>query len=495
MPRYDCLLYGGRVLDPANARDGLYDIGILHGQVEAVEPKLEPASAATVFDMTGKWVMPGHIDTHVHVSSTLQASTTENEDEPCLPPAYQTDPALGYRMMAEAGVTTAIDFAGTMPSIIDGIKRRGAGLNIAGLHVLAPGATIPHHDPSRTELREALRQGLKQGSLGLKILGGHYPLTPEATARAIAVCNEATAYVALHCGTTASSSTLDGLREVPELVGDGRLHVAHVDAYCRGLVREPIDECQEALSMLSGMKRQLVSEVKFGIPNACSGRCDGADVRDHIVHNCLRARGYPVTRDGLRQAFLDGYASVIAAHRERMQLFTREDGLALWEAAGSHVMVSFPVNNPASAFTLTTAKDAAGEFIVDAVSTDGGCIPRNIAVKRTWALVDMEALSALEMASKLSWNPACMFGFTSKGHLSPGADADITAINPETGTPVFGMVAGEPIMRDGHALGQGGTLLVTRWGETTARESGLDYRIVDLSKTKLYADWPSSYRE
>jgi adenine deaminase len=107
----------------------------------------------------------------------------------------------------------------------------------------------------------------------------------------------------------------------------------------------------------------------------------------------------------------------------------------------------------------------------------------------------MEALSALEMASKLSWNPACMFGFTSKGHLSPGADADITAINPETGTPVFGMVAGEPIMRDGHALGQGGTLLVTRWGETTARESGLDYRIVDLSKTKLYADWPSSYRE
>jgi hypothetical protein len=50
-------------------------------------------------------------------------------------------------------------------------------------------------------------------------------------------------------------------------------------------------------------------------------------------------------------------------------------------------------------------------------------------------------------------------------------------------------------MRDGHALGQGGTLLVTHWGETTARESGLDYRIVDLSETKLYADRPSSYRE
>ena len=489
MPRYDCLLCGGRVLDPANALDGRYDIGILHGRIEAVEPRLDPAAADAVFDMTGKWVMPGHIDTHVHVASTLQASTTGDEDEPCLPPAYQTDPALGYRMMAEAGVTTAIDFAGEMPSIIDGMKRRGAGLNIAGLHVLAPGSTIPHHDPSRAALREALQQGLRQGSLGLKILGGHYPLTPDATARAIAVCNEASAYVALHCGTTASSSSLAGLREVPELVGDGRLHVAHVDAYCRGLVREPLDECQEALSMLSGMKRQLVSEVKFGIPNACSGRCDGDGVSDHIVHNCLRARGYPITRDGLRQAFLDGYASVIAAHQERVQLFTREDGLELWEAAGSNVMVSFPVNNPASAFTLTTAKDAAGEFIVDAVSTDGGCIPRNIAVKRTWTLVDMEALTPLDMAAKLAWNPARMFGFTSKGHFSPGADADITAVNPETGAPIFGMVAGQPIMRDGQALGEGGTLLITHWGESAARGSGLDYRIVDLSETKLYAGW------
>ena len=101
----------------------------------------------------------------------------------------------------------------------------------------------------------------------------------------------------------------------------------------------------------------------------------------------------------------------------------------------------------------------------------------------------MEALTALEMAAKLSWNPARMFGFTRKGHFSPGADADITAVNPQTGAPIFGMVAGQPIMENGHVLGQGGTLLVTRWGKTTARQSGLDYRIVDLAQTKLYADW------
>ena len=141
-----------------------------------------------------------------------------------------------------------------------------------------------------------------------------------------------------------------------------------------------------------------------------------------------------------------------------------------------------------SAFTLTTAKDAEGDFIVDAVATDGGCIPRNIAVRRTWALVDMEALTALEMAAKLSWHPARMFGFTSKGHLSPGADADITVVDPDHGAPVLGMVAGRPIMQNGRVLGEGGTLLVTRAGEAASRASGLAYRIVDLAQTKLYHD-------
>ncbi len=305
----------------------------------------------------------------------------------------------------------------------------------------------------------------------------------------IEVCNAETAYVAFHCGTTATSSTLEGLREVPALVGAGRLHVAHVDAYCRGLVRPPLDECQEALAMLSGLKDQLVSEVKFGIPNACSGKCDGETVTDHIVHNCLRAQGYAQSREGLRQAIIDGYASVIAAHQERIQLFNREDALELWEMAGTNVMMSFPVNNPVSAFNLTTAKDAEGDFIVDAVATDGGCIPRNIAVKRTWALVEMDALSPLEMATKLSWNPARMFGFTSKGHLTPGADADITVVNPQNGTAVLGMVAGEVIMHHGQVLGGGGTLLITQAGEATARTSGLAYRVVDMTQTKLYANW------
>ena len=149
--------------------------------------------------------------------------------------------------------------------------------------------------------------------------------------------------------------------------------------------------------------------------------------------------------------------------------------------------MSFPVNAPSSAFALTTAKGADGAFSVDAVSTDGGSHPRNVAIESTMALVRFGALTPLEMAAKLSYNPARMMGLANKGRLSPGADADITVLDPERGRAVMSFVAGAPTMRDGQALATGGTLLVAPPGERAARDSGLPYQVVNLSESKLYA--------
>ena len=141
-----------------------------------------------------------------------------------------------------------------------------------------------------------------------------------------------------------------------------------------------------------------------------------------------------------------------------------QEALALYEREKTHVGMSFPVNLPSSAFRLTTAKNEAGEFIVDAVSTDGGCHPRNVAIQSSMALVKFGALTPLEMATKLSLTPARMLGLPSKGHFSEGADADITVIDPQTNEPAMSFVAGKPIMIDGHVVGRGGTLLVTAQG-------------------------------
>ena len=470
MSEYDLILKGGRVLDPANGKDGHFDIGISSGQVSVVQPELDPGLADAVTELAGSWVLPGVIDSHVHVATS----------------GGNPSHALGYRQMAEAGVTTAIDFAGTMSGIIPGMQTIGAGLNIGSLFVLDPGVTVPNGNPSADVLRDTMHRALSEGSLGLKCMGGHNPMTPEATKRAIEVCNQAGAYVALHCGTKATSSNLEGMREVPDLVGDGRLHIAHVNAYCRGMILPAMDECNEALQMLFNMKDQLVSEVHLAIPNGTSGRCQGDEVVDYVTRNCLFMRDYPLTRTGLRQAMKDGYASVLTVRDGQTALVSGDEAIAEWESAHTEVTVSFPVGVPQAAFNLAVAKDESGEFIIDAISTDGGYLPRNISVQRTWAMTQLDALTPLEMSAKLSWNPARMFGLTRKGHLSPDADADVTVVDPNTGRPILSLVAGDPVMRDGRSLAHGGTLLVTREGEAAARRSGLGHQIVDLSSSKLY---------
>ena len=283
---------------------------------------------------------------------------------------------------------------------------------------------------------------------------------------------------------------MEGVREIPQLVGKGRLHVCHVNSYCRGVIEDADDECTEALELLDGMSEQLNTESYHAVQNGTTGMCDdNGQVIADVPRNCLRLRGYDTTYEGMRQAIMDGYGSVIAQKGGQIYYARRKEALKLFEESRSNVGMSFPVNLPTSAFTLSAAKNDAGEFIVNAVSTDGGSHPRNVAIQSTMALVEFGALTPLEMAEKLSWGPARMMGLWNKGHFTPGADADITVLDPERNRPAMSFVGGSMIMHYGRPVGSGGTLLVAPEGESAARESGLPYKVVELSESKLYAGY------
>jgi len=64
---YDVLLKGGRVIDPAQGLDGLYDVAFADGRVAAIAPSIEPGQARDLRDVSGKIVVPGLIDMHTHV--------------------------------------------------------------------------------------------------------------------------------------------------------------------------------------------------------------------------------------------------------------------------------------------------------------------------------------------------------------------------------------------------------------------------------------------
>jgi dihydroorotase len=65
--QYDVVLRGGRVIDPAQNVDGLYDVAVKDGRIAAVTAAIPAGTAKEGLDVAGKLVLPGMIDTHAHV--------------------------------------------------------------------------------------------------------------------------------------------------------------------------------------------------------------------------------------------------------------------------------------------------------------------------------------------------------------------------------------------------------------------------------------------
>ena len=84
---------------------------------------------------------------------------------------------------------------------------------------------------------ELIDKSLAEGALGVKLLGGHYPLTPEVSSTLIKTALERRAYVAWHAGTSAHGSNLEGMIEAVQMADGYPLHLAHINAYCRGAIK------------------------------------------------------------------------------------------------------------------------------------------------------------------------------------------------------------------------------------------------------------------
>lgn len=62
--KFDILLRGGRVIDPANGIDGVMDVAIKDGKIAAVGSV--QGEAGKVLDVSGCIVTPGLVDMHCH---------------------------------------------------------------------------------------------------------------------------------------------------------------------------------------------------------------------------------------------------------------------------------------------------------------------------------------------------------------------------------------------------------------------------------------------
>jgi len=152
-PRYDLLLKGGHVIDPANDVDRVADVGITAGKIAAVAENIPASAAGKVVDVSGLYVTPGLVDIHFHLGhggAPLDWFAPEARSFTA-PLGVPADIALGAGVttVVDAGSTGAETFLQEKMEVIDRVKVRV----LAFLNIVANGMnggleqTVDQMDP------------------------------------------------------------------------------------------------------------------------------------------------------------------------------------------------------------------------------------------------------------------------------------------------------------------------------------------------------------
>ena len=440
MITFDLVLADVHVVDPHNHVDDVLDIGIRNGCIASLSRTSLSSSAAHVVDLHGYTALPGIIDIHTHLTSLFGA------------------PHLGYAMLARAGVCTAMEVGGPLDETMQDFALSGCGLNLAALESLIPGRNLSSNDPSEEELERFIRTALAKGALGIKLLGGHFPLTPEASVRAVRKARELGAYVCWHSGHTEVTKPFPALLETCELIGKESVHVPHVNGHCRGLSHPILTEVQAAMDALESHPN-IVSESYIAVLTAGravagpDGRMESLAMREKLLYY-----GFEDSLEGVEAALRAGVFRLYVPWGDEIRAVTGEEGVRAWRE-GRSTSGGWPMNPWQAMLPVALARRKDGDFVVDAFATDGGSLPRNETVLRGLSLVELGALSLEEFIRKSSYVPSRILCLSNKGHLAEGADADITVVDLSRRQAIMTIVGGQICMIHGHVLGQGGCFI------------------------------------
>ena len=155
------VVHAGRLItDASRPAAGPSTITIVDGRIQSVAPGLNPAPAgARLIDLSGRTVLPGLIDAHVHLSSNPSGEYWREAVDP-----DEWAMIIGVqnaRTTARAGFTTVRDL-GSPPQVGHMLRRATAEGRIVGPRILSSGPALSiiggHGDVSgfRDEVLEAL---------------------------------------------------------------------------------------------------------------------------------------------------------------------------------------------------------------------------------------------------------------------------------------------------------------------------------------------------
>ncbi|MDP2757876.1 MAG: dihydroorotase [Desulfurivibrionaceae bacterium] len=381
------LLKNGRVIDPANGIDQIRDVLIVDGRIRAVgQPGSLSGQDGLAYDVTGKWVVPGLIDMHVHLREPGQE--------------YKETIETGTRAAAAGGFTAVAAMPNTKPvndnqtvTVFILAKAAEAGLaRVYPVGAISSGSS-GEHLAEFGELRQAGAVAVTDDGLPV----GNSQLMRRALEYAgnhdLLVISHAEDLSLSHGGVMndGALATRLGLRGIPHVAEEimvyrdlalaeftGRpIHIAHVST-------------RESLALIRRAKEKGVAVTAETAPHyftLTEKAVDGYNTLAKMNPPLRTEADVAAVREALRDGTLDAIATDHAPH----------GGL-----------------------------DKDREFDLAA----NGIIGLETALPLTLQLVRENQLDARRMVELLAVNPARILGVPG-GTLSVGAPADIAVIDPE----------------------------------------------------------------
>lgn len=453
------IITNGQVWTPQGILDGASVI-VEDGRIAGVAPGSEPVGGGEAVDATGKWVLPGAIDTHSH------------HREPGF--THKEDIESATRAAAAGGVTTSIG----MPNVNPPVTTVDHYLDTMALYERSALVDYNLH-PTPTQL-DAVAGLADAGALGFKVwmvedtkrsyphmpgIGVHedgrlYEIFEQVERTGIPLLvhphNQSLMTLAEERRRSTGDTSPIAYGEA-QRIGDGLVWDTAIYTLCR--LQEAVGTRLHVLHLIATRSVELIREAKKRTDQITSevnpfGLFLGS--RELIAEKGPYVMGRLVpddTREALWQGLADGTIDVVgtdhAPHAREEKELGWED---MWEA---------PSGTP-------QLQDYLSQLLDKGFHT---------------GRIDLDTFARVA-----SHNPARIFGlYPKKGTIEPGADADLMVIDPEMvvsfndetalskcgwtpyhgqrarGGAVHTLVRGRFVMRDGEVVGEPG------WGQKATR--------------------------
>ncbi|MFH1752636.1 MAG: dihydroorotase [Candidatus Omnitrophota bacterium] len=380
------IIKNGYIVDPGNKREGVFDILIQGRKIVSVEKDIK-AKDANVIDATGKIVLPGLIDMHVH----LREPGRENMETVL----------SGTRAAVAGGVTSVCSMPNTYPAI-DNQKALKELKDIikkdASSYVFMVGAITVNRGGKVLVDIEKMKAA---GAIALSDDGSSVH-DSAVMASALKKAKENDILIISHCENEELSkggvvnegimATKLGLKGIPkraeyEIIerdimlakkAKARIHIAHVST-------------KESVAIIRKAKKEgarVTAETAphyFSLTDTC---CETYDTRTKMNPPLRSKEDLEAIKKGLLDGTIDAIASDHAPHGKHEKEITFDEA-------------AFGIIGLETSLALAIMGLAKGE-------------------KAPW----------MKIAELMSLNPARILGLK-KGAISEGWDADITIVDPE----------------------------------------------------------------